>query len=380
MWLKTIVQLIHKMPNYELLIVGAGLSGSTIARLAAEDGASVLVIDKRNHIAGNVYDEIDEITGIRISKYGAHLFHTNDEEVWNFVNRFGKWAHWAHKVVAECDNTLVPVPVNITTVNTLLNTNIVNEAEMTEWLKHETSSCKVDNPQNSEEVALNRVGERLYKRLFKDYTVKQWAKTPKDLEPSVLERIPVRTNYDERYFSDRFQGLPVDGYTNIVKNMLDHPNITVRLNCDWESVSAMGFWNSLVFTGPIDTFFPRLPPLEYRSIKFTWSRFKNNGFYQQNSVVNYPSADTPYTRTVEYKHFLNQKSDWTIISKESTTDSGEPYYPVPTKANRDIYAKYCELAAQAKGVHFVGRLASYKYFNMDQAIRNAMDYYKSSVR
>ena len=366
------------MTKYDILVVGAGLSGATIARLAAEDGASVLVIDKRDHIAGNVYDEIDEQTGIRVSKYGAHLFHTNDEEVWKFVNRFGQWTHWAHKVVAECDNKLVPVPVNITTVNTLLNTNITNESEMADWLKAETGT-KVETPQNSEEVALNRVGPRLYKALFKDYTIKQWAKEPKDLEPSVLERIPVRPNFDERYFSDRFQALPTNGYTEIVKNMLDHPKITVKLNTAWDQ-TAEPYWTELVFTGPIDTYFKDLPPLEYRSINFEWTRLENQGLYQSNSVVNYPAASTPYTRTVEYKHFLNQKSNWTIIAKETTSDNGEPYYPVPTKANRDVYAKYSELAKMAKGVHFVGRLASYKYFNMDQAIRSAMDYYNTSIK
>jgi len=365
------------MDKCDILVVGAGLSGATIARLAAEDGASVVVIDKREHLGGNVYDAIDEKTGIRVSKYGAHLFHTNDTEVWNFVNRFGKWTHWAHKVVAVCNDKIVPVPVNITTVNSLLNTNITNESEMQTWLSNETT--KNTNPQNSEEVALNRVGPRLYESLFKSYTVKQWAKEPKDLEPSVLERIPVRPNFDERYFSDRYQALPTNGYTDIVKNMLDHPNITVKLNTAWEQ-NMTKYWTELVFTGPIDTYFKDLPPLEYRSINFEWKTLENTNYFQQNSVVNYPSESTPYTRIVEYKHFLNQKSDSTIISIETTTNSGEPYYPVPTKENREIYAKYSALAAETKGVHFVGRLASYKYFNMDQAIRNAIDYYNSHMR
>jgi UDP-galactopyranose mutase len=374
------------MAKYDFLIVGAGLSGATIARLAAEDGATVLVIDKRSHLGGNVYDEIDTVTGIRVSKYGAHLFHTNDEEVWRFVNRFGSWSHWAHKVVAVCDNKIVPVPVNITTVNTLLNADILNEAEMNEWLRAETggaaaTTATAGEPQNSEEVALKRVGSRLYNALFKDYTIKQWAKEPKDLEPSVLERIPVRTNFDERYFSDRYQALPTNGYTAIVENMLDHPNITVQLDTPW-SVAAtwQPFWTELVFTGPIDTYFTGLPPLEYRSINFEWQTFKNTNYYQPNSVVNYPSSTTPHTRIVEYKHFLNQQSDSTIIAIETTTDGGEPYYPVPTKENRVLYEKYRLLAAEAKGVHFVGRLASYTYFNMDQAIRSAMDYYRSKIK
>jgi len=365
------------MKDYDLLIVGAGLSGATIAREAAELGISVLVVDKRDHIGGNVYDHVDLETGIRVSKYGAHLFHTNDEEIWRYVQKFGAWKRWDHKVVADLSGAYVPIPVNINTVNKVFGLSIASSAEMDQWLFKE--QVHLDRAaSNSEEIALGRVGARLYNTFFKDYTVKQWAKEPSVLEPSVLERIPVRNNFDDRYFSDRFQGLPVDGYTSVVKNMLDHPNITVRLSCDWASLEKGVLWNTLVFTGPIDVFFKEsgLPPLEYRSIDFEWSRIKCNGFYQPNSVVNYPSASVSETRCVEYKHFLNQKSDWTIIAKETTCNSGEPYYPVPTKENRDLYAKYVDLARDAAGVHFVGRLASYKYFNMDQAIRNALDYYK----
>ena len=365
------------MDTYDFCIVGAGLSGSTIARLAAEDGYKVLVIDKRNHIGGNVYDKIDEITDIRISLYGAHLFHTNDEGVWNFVNRFGEWVPWYHKVVAECSGQLVPIPVNITTVNMLFGQSITNEDEMKEWLSKEAIAC--DKPNNSEEVALSRVGPRLYENLFKTYTFKQWAKHPIDLEPSVLERIPVRTNFDDRYFTCKYQALPVDGYTSIVNSMLDHPNITVKLNCTWTR-DMEKVWKKLVFTGPIDVYFSEagLPPLEYRSINFDWERIPGVKYAQKNSVVNFPSAYRDETRCVEYKHFLNQESDWTILATETTSDKGEPYYPVPTKANRDLYEKYRSLAENTKDVYFVGRLASYKYFNMDQAIRNAMDFYSSS--
>lgn len=363
-------------PKYDYCIVGAGLSGSTIARLAAEDAKKVLVIEKRDHIAGNTFDEIDPMTGIRVSRYGAHIFHTNDQEVWDFVNRFGSWTPWYHRVIAECDGKLVPVPANIETVNTLLNLNIGNEQEMDIWL----SSQRVTDciPSNSEEVALSRVGPTLYEKLFKHYTFKQWAKYPSQLEPSVLERIPVRTSFDPRYFSDRFQALPTNGYSSIVESMLDHPNIVVKLGCPW-TPEMQKVWKQLIFTGPIDMYFKNanLAPLEYRSIEFKKEHIVTSGFYQKNSVVNYSDPDTQYTRCVEYKHFLDQKSPWTVIVKEKTTDNGEPYYPVPTEANRALYQKYKELADKAEGVHFVGRLASYKYFNMDQAIRNAMDYYRS---
>ena len=363
--------------EYEYCIVGAGLSGSTIARLAAEDGKKVLVIEKRDHIAGNTFDEIDRISGIRISRYGAHIFHTNDQEVWTFVNRFGSWTPWYHKVLADCDGKHVPVPVNIETINSLFNTNIQNEAEMNIWLhsqRHEYDTVK-----NSEEVVLSTLGKGLYEKLFKTYTFKQWAKYPSELESSVLQRIPVRKDFDGRYFSDRFQALPTNGYTSIVKSMLDHPNIKVKLNCPW-TAEMPKVWRQLIFTGPIDLYFKdKFPPLEYRSIEFKREYVVTPGFHQPNSVINYPEASTEYTRCVEYKHFLNQKSPWTILVKEKTTDEGEPYYPVPTEANRALYEKYKELADQAEGVHFVGRLASYKYFNMDQAIRNAMDYYRTTL-
>lgn len=370
------------MTSYDILIVGAGLSGATLAEHCARFGAKVLVIEKRDHIAGNVYDYIDPQSGIRISKYGAHLWHTNDEEVWSYIQRFGKWKRWDHKVVADISGTYVSVPVNITTVNILCNENIQTELEMSEWL--DSNRKIIDHPKNSEEVALSRVGESLYEQLFRPYTIKQWGKEPKDLDASVLQRIPIHTSFDERYFNDKFQALPVNGYTSIVESMLSHKNITVQLNTSWESLEAT-LSNSIpiiIFTGPIDVYFKDsgLPTLEYRSIEFEWVREKNSGYYQPNSVVNYPSNHTPYTRCVEYKHFLNQQSDYTIYAKERPCDIGEPYYPVPTEYNTSLYLKYTELAKTKGNVHFVGRLASYKYFNMDQAIRNAIDYFYKHIK
>jgi len=363
--------------KYDLCIVGCGLSGATIANLGAKDGYKVLIIDKRNHISGNIYDYIDEKTGIRINLYGVHLFHTNDKEVWEYINEFGEWKRWEHCVLADINNTLVPVPVNITTINKLFNENIINESEAIEWLNNK--KIKVDIPKNSEEVAINKVGPELYNLLFKNYTYKQWNKYPSELDPSVLERIPVRTSFDNRYFNDKYQALPVNGYTDIVKNMLSHQNITIKLDTDWFDFVNLttDTWDNLIFTGPIDRYFNNcgLDKLEYRSLEFEWSTINTSGFFQQNSQINYPLLDTPYTRCIEYKHLLNQKSDYTIICKEKSTDNGEPYYPVPTKINQELYNKYKKLAENQKDVHFVGRLANYKYFNMDQAIRNSMDYY-----
>lgn len=369
------------MEETRILIVGAGLTGATIANHYAEDGKKVFVIDKRNHIGGNVYDEIDKQTGIRISKYGAHLFHTNDEEVWNYVNKFGKWIPWYHRVLADCSGVLVPVPVTIETVNTLLGETIQTEEEMKAWLEKETTKYP-EGAKNSEETALSRVGPRLFELLFKGYTKKQWNKEARELEPSVLERIPIRTSFDARYFSDKYQALPANGYTEIVKNMLTHENISYQLNTEWNDVKDKT-WKAIIFTGPIDVYFDsaNLPPLEYRSIHFEWQRVQEKGYLQEGPVINYPSENSLITRSIEYKHFLHQKSDWTVLSRETSSDTGEPYYPVPTEKNRNLYVKYKNLAENApKHVHFVGRLASYKYLNMDQAIRNAMDYYTTHLQ
>lgn len=362
------------MKNIDILIIGAGISGATLAERYASTGKKVVVIEKRNHIAGNCFDYINE-KGILVSKYGAHLFHTNDEEVWEYVNRFGKWYPWEHKVVARVDDKTVSIPVNITTVNTLFNENISTEEEMIEWLNK--NRIVYEPAKNGEEAVLNRVGPVLYEKMFKHYTKKQWDKYPIELHASVLERIPVRTNYDDRYFSDKHQALPVGGYTKIFENMLDHPNITVLLNTDYFDVKDdFEGYEKLFYTGPVDRFFEfqneLLEKLEYRSINFVTEHLDQE-FFQENSVVNYPGEEVDFTRIVEYKHFGNQKSATTTIVKEFTVDSGEPYYPVPNEKNQLIYEKYKEKADALKDVYFVGRLANYKYFNMDQAFKNALD-------
>jgi UDP-galactopyranose mutase len=361
-----------------ILIVGAGLSGATIANLIATDypNIKIKIIDKREHIGGNIYDYIDEETGIRVSKYGAHLWHTNDDEVWNYIQKFGRWVRWEHKVIAKIDeNTYVPIPVNPTTINTLENISISNEKEMDEWLKDNTIQYK-EPFKNSEEVSLQRVGAILYEKLFKQYTIKQWNREPKDLDPSVMSRIPIQKTFDNRYFQDKYQALPYDGYTSIVQKMLDLSNIEICLNTEWNDNMKFGY-NHIIFTGPIDVYFPDLPKLEYRSIEFTKEVYECIGYIQPNSVVNYPSIDIPYTRTVEYKHFLHQKSSKSIVFHEKTSDIGEPYYPVPNQRNMDLYKKYQNLSYKEENVHFLGRLANYKYFNMDQAVRNSLDYYKN---
>lgn len=362
----------------DILIIGAGISGATLAERYANAGKRVLIIEKRDHIAGNCYDHYDQ-NGILVSKYGAHLFHTNDGEVWEYVNRFAEWYPWEHRVIARVDGKTVPIPVNISTVNILFDEKLETEDDMKQWL--EQNRISFDQPTNGEEAVLNRVGPVLYDKMFKHYTKKQWDKYPAELHASVLERIPVRSNYDDRYFSDKYQALPKGGYTKVFESMLDHPNITVLLNTDYFDVKDQyEGYEKLFYTGPVDRFFEfeeeLTEKLEYRSINFVTEHIDAE-YYQENSVVNYPGREVDFTRIVEYKHFGNQKSDKTSIVKEYTVDEGDPYYPVPNEKNQLIYEKYKAKADQLTDVYFVGRLANYKYFNMDQAFKNALDLYKT---
>jgi UDP-galactopyranose mutase len=362
-----------------ILIVGAGITGATIARKLAENGyKQITVIDKRDHVAGNCYDYVDEKTNILVNKYGAHIFHTNDEEVMRFMRQFSQWVEYKHYVRARVGDKLVPVPVNIDTVNTLFNTNITTEEEMKKWL--EKNQLKFESIENSEQMALSRVGDKLYDLLIKYYTKKQWDKFPVELDASVLSRIPVRTDFYDGYFTDKYQGLPANGYTRVIEKMLMHPKITVKLNTDFFEIDQSQY-STIFYTGPIDHYFSNcgLPTLEYRSIEFTTELYSDT--YQSCPVVNYPSEDIPYTRTVEYKHFPNQKNTTgTIVVHEKTTSNGEPYYPVPNERNKNLYEKYRNLAETIPNVRFVGRLASYKYLNMDQAIRLALDNVNEFIR
>lgn len=362
------------MKNVDILIIGAGISGAVLAERYAAIGKKVLIVEKRNHIAGNCYDYIDE-NGILVSKYGAHLFHTNEESVWDYVNKFSDWYPWEHKVIARVDDKTVPIPVNITTVNELFDLRITTEDEMKSWLEEHRSH--IAKPANGEEAVLSRVGPVLYEKMFKHYTKKQWDKYPAELDASVLERIPVRTNYDDRYFSDTYQALPKGGYTKLFENILNSPNIEILLETDYFDVKDQyKNYEKLFYTGPVDRFFEfkhsLTEKLEYRSINFV-SETVDVEFFQENSVVNYPGTEVDFTRIIEYKHFGNQKSAKTTVVKEFTVDEGEPYYPVPNPRNQEIYARYKTEAEKLIDVHFVGRLANYKYFNMDQAFKNALN-------
>jgi UDP-galactopyranose mutase len=355
----------------KVLVVGAGISGATIARQLAEKGYHITILEKRDHIAGNCYDYINE-AGILMNKYGAHLFHTSSDRVWSYLQQFTEWVPWKHKVIGTLDGEYFPIPINIDSVNTLCKTNIRSEDEMKEWLQENTISCKT--PINSEDIGLARVGPTLYNKVFKGYTYKQWDKFPVELDPSVLERIPVRTNWDPYYFSDKYQALPKHGYTAMVQSMLDHPNITVHLNTDYNK-SMNSAYDRVFYTGPIDTYYSDAgyDKLEYRSIRFEEETLAMD-LYQPLGAVNYPSLEEPFTRIIEYKHFLNQVVPGkTTIVREYSVAEGDPYYPVPTERNQTLYKKYQELSLKEKNVFFVGRLANYKYYNMDAAILASLE-------
>lgn len=357
----------------DVLVVGAGLSGAVLAeRLATVLKKKVLIVEKRDHVAGNLYDAPYGDTDILVNRYGAHLFHTNIERVWDYIQGFSDWERWEHVVQGYVDGRFVPIPANPTTVNILCNENLASEEEMKEWL--ENNQVKYDHPPaNSEEMAKSRVGEVLYEKLFAPYTRKQWELEPKELAPEVLARIPVYSSFDTRYFPDRYQVLPKYGYTKFVERMLDNPLISVVVNTDYFQVESEIQRTNTIFTGPIDAYFAEagFEKLKYRSLRFV-EEIHDTDFYQPASVVNYPAAEYPFTRIIEYKHFLNQESDKTVIVKEYPSAEGEPYYPILNDHNLELYAKYQKLAQENKDVLFVGRLANYKYFNMDTTIDNAL--------
>ena len=316
--------------DYEIIIVGAGLSGSVLAERFASCSERVLVVEKRNHVAGNCYDFVNHM-GIRVCQYGAHLFHTNSERVWHYINQHAEWFRWEHKVLGWVDEKLVPIPVNITTVNRLCHQHLHDVNDMHKWLKQHQIIPPHHPMHNSREMALSRVGQDLYDKIFLPYTLKQWQRPPEDLHPSVLARIPIRDNFDERYFSDIYQVLPTHGYTSFVEQLLTSPHIDVVTETDylqttWEEARDSSH-QSLYYTGPIDQFYQqqRDSPhdfLEYRSLRFETEHFHNTPYYQPNSVVNYPSLHYPFTRIVEYKHFGEQQSPHTTIVKEYPQEEG----------------------------------------------------------
>lgn len=364
-----------------ILIIGAGLSGATLAERFAATGDSVLVLDKRPHLAGNCYDHLDQETGIRVSNYGAHLFHTNSQEVWDYVQRFATWRPYEHQVLVKVGQQLLNLPINLNTINAFFGLKLKTAAAMQAFLAKKTTKLK--QVTSSQDYVLSQVGQELYQAIFENYSQKQWALDPSELDAAVIKRNPVRFNRDNRYFTDQYQALPEHGFTGLVETMLDHPNISVQLGTDfftWQAKQDMSIFDHIFYTGPIDQYFDyEFGHLEYRSLDFHFERH-GLAYYQEAGAVNYPSLDYPFTRIIEYKHFYppQQAIQQTIISKEYPTWDGEPYYPVPRQRNHVLLQKYQAKAASLRdqGIYFVGRLGTYRYINMDQAIAEALALFK----
>ena len=357
-----------------MLVVGAGYAGSVMAeRLASEGGHRVLVIDRRGHIAGNAYDYEDE-HGVLCHAYGPHIFHTNSEKVVAYLSRFTDWRPYEHRVLARVDGKLVPMPINRTTVNELYGLDLGTDADMERFLAERAED--VDYIRNSEDVVVAKVGRELYEKFFRGYTRKQWQRDPSELAASVCARIPIRTNVDDRYFTDSFQKIPVDGYTAMFERILDHPLIDVSLETDYWDVKDEIDHDHLVYTGPVDKFFDfRFGALPYRSLEWELRNepTPDGGYLQPAGSINEPSEDVPYTRTTEFRHLTGQSPHGSsTIAYEYPRSEGDPYYPIPNDETRALYKRYEALAAKLPGVTFVGRLARYQYLNMDQVVGQAL--------
>ena len=357
---------------YDYLIVGAGLAGSVLAeRLASQEGKRVLLVDQRNHIAGNTYDYYNE-EGILIHKYGPHIFHTNSEEVFNYLGKFTEWRPYEHRVLASVDGMMVPIPINLDTINKLYSMNL-NSSEVEAFLKSKAEPTR--QVLTSEDVVVTKVGRELYEKFFKNYTKKQWGLDPSELDASVAARIPVRSNRDDRYFTDTFQAMPLHGYTKMFEKMLSHPNISIMLNTDYKTIENIIPYKEMIYTGPVDYYFDYCyGKLPYRSLDFKFETVAADSA-QPTGTVNYPN-EHPYTRSTEFKYLTGQKHAKTTLVYEYPKAEGDPYYPVPRKENAALYKKYQSLAEQLPNVYFTGRLATYKYYNMDQVVAQSLTLYK----
>jgi UDP-galactopyranose mutase len=358
---------------FDFMIVGAGFAGSVLAeRLARGAGMRVLICDVRPHIGGNAYDEYND-DGILIHKYGPHIFHTNAKEVFDYLSQFTAWRPYQHRVKAHVDGMLVPMPINLDTINMLYGLNLT-AFEVDNFLK--SLAEPRDQIRTSEDVVISKVGKELYKKFFQGYTRKQWGLDPSELDASVTARVPTRTNRDDRYFTDTYQAMPLHGYTRMFEKMLDHPNIKIMLNTDYREIVDLIPYRAMIYTGPVDSFFDYCyGKLPYRSLEFVHETH-NVQIYQPAPVVNYPN-DNAYTRVTEFKYLTGQDHAKTSIVYEYPQAEGDPYYPIPRPENTLLYQKYKQLADETPNVHFVGRLATYKYYNMDQVVAQALKTYRT---
>lgn len=357
---------------YDYLIVGAGFAGSVLAeRLASKAGKKVLIVDKRNHIGGNAYDFYNN-DGILIHKYGPHIFHTNSREVYDYLGQFTPWRPYEHRVLASVDGQLLPIPINLTTINTMYGLNLSSQ-EVESFFKSKAE--KITRIVTSEDVVVSKVGRELYEKFFRGYTNKQWDLDPSELDASVTARVPTRTNKDDRYFTDTYQAMPLYGYTRMFEKMLSHPNINVMTNTDYKDVVDNIPYKNMIYTGPVDSFFNYCyGKLPYRSLEFKFETVDTDKF-QPTGTVNYPN-DQAYTRITDFKYLTGQHHPKTTVVYEYPMAEGDPYYPVPRPENGEIYKKYQQLASAMTNTFFVGRLATYKYYNMDQVVAQSLTLYK----
>lgn len=372
--------------HYDYLIAGAGLFGAVFAHEMHKQGRKVLVVEKRDHIAGNIYTE--KVMGINVHRYGAHIFHTSDEEVWNYVNQYARFNHYVNSPVAVYRDELYNLPFNMNTFSRMWNIKTPKEAK--KIIAKQTEEFAGITPQNLEEQALQLAGRDVYEKLVKGYTEKQWGRDCKDLPAFIIRRLPLRFTYDNNYFNDRFQGIPEGGYTQIVEKLLeDIPVLTGVSLQEYQTANAartadeQDSWDRLLYTGMIDEYYHyRLGTLEYRSLRFETEELPEEDNYQGNAVVNYTEREVPYTRIIEHKHFEFQTGEGTVITREypATWKKGdEPYYPINDEKNGALYAQYAELAKKEANVLFGGRLGQYKYYDMDKVIRSALDMVKEEL-
>jgi len=354
---------------FDYLIVGAGFAGSVLAeRLASQSGKRILIIDRRNHIGGNAYDHYND-DGILVHKYGPHIFHTNAERVFEYLSQFTEWRPYEHRVLAQVDGQLVPIPINRTTVNRLYDLELETEADCEAFFASRAEP--IERCRTSEDVVVSKVGRELYEKFFRGYTRKQWGLDPSELDAQVTARVPTRENTDDRYFTDTYQAMPRYGYTRMFERMLSHPNIKIMVNTDYREVKDIIPYREMIFTGPIDEYFDYcFGKLPYRSLEFRHVTLDQEKALPV-AVVNYPN-DHDYTRVTEFKHLTGQEHPKTGVVYEYPRAKGDPYYPIPKPECTALYNKYKALADATPGVHFVGRLATYKYYNMDQVTGQAL--------
>lgn len=352
---------------FDYLIVGAGFAGSVLAERLAGTGARVLIVDRRPHIGGNAYDRYDD-AGILIHPYGPHIFHTNSKDVFEYLSKFTAWRPYQHRVLASVDGQLLPIPINLDTVNKLYGLNLTS-FQVEDFFA--SVAEKVEQVRTSEDVVVGKVGRDLYNKFFRGYTRKQWGLDPSELDASVTARVPTRTNRDDRYFADTYQAMPLHGYTRMFENMLAHPNIKVMLNTDYREIAPLLEYRHMIYTGPVDAFFDHCyGKLPYRSLEFRHETHDQEVF-QPVGTVNYPN-DYGYTRISEFKYITGQVAPRTSVVYEYPQAEGDPYYPVPRPENAELYKKYEALADAREDVTFVGRLATYRYYNMDQVVAQAL--------